>query len=76
MKYFGDYYYWVFNDPVEKFKEFRENEGYSYPYYSQLFNVSNYALRKIDGGKTELSYSMYLKFIELGVFKELKKRKL
>lgn len=76
LKYFGDYYYWVFNNPGKKFIEFKENEGHSYSYYSKLFNVSDSAIKRIVGGKTELSYSMYLKFKELGVFKELKKKKL
>ena len=75
LKYFDDYYYWVFNGPGEKFKEFKENEGYSYFYYANLFNVSDSALKRIVGGKTELSYSMYLKFKALGVFEELKKKK-
>lgn len=74
LKYFGDYYYWVFNNPGKKFKEFKENESYSYPYYAKLFNVSDSALKRIVGGRTELSYSMYLKFKELGVFEELKKK--
>ncbi|WP_297422800.1 helix-turn-helix transcriptional regulator [Clostridium sp.] len=75
LKYFSDYYYWVFNNPGKKFKEFKENEGHSYTYYAKLFDVSDSALKRIVGGKTELSYSMYLKFKELGVFKELKKKK-
>ena len=74
LKYFGDYYYWVFNNPGNKFKEFKENECQSYSYYANLFNVSDSALKRIVGGKTELSYSMYLKFKGLGVFKELKKK--
>ena len=41
LKYFGEYYYWVFNAPGKKFKEFKENEGYSYYYYAKLFNVSD-----------------------------------
>ena len=75
LKYFGDYYYWVFNNPGKKFKEFKENEGLSYPYYSKLFNVSDSSLKRIVSGKIELSYSMYLKFKEIGVFEELKKNK-
>ena len=75
LKYFWDYYYWVFNNPGKKFKEFKENQGYSYPYYANLFNVSDSALKRIVGGKTELSYRMYLKFKELGIFEELKKNK-
>lgn len=59
----------------KKFKEFKENEDHSYSYYSKLFNVSDSALKRIVGGKTELSYSMYLKFKKLGVFEELKKKK-
>lgn len=35
LKYFGDYYYWVFNHPCKKFKEFKENEGHSYTYYAK-----------------------------------------
>lgn len=75
LKYFGDYYYWVFNNPGKKFKEFKENEGHSYSYYANLFNVSDSTLKRITSGKTELSYSMYLKFKELGVFEDLKKKK-
>ena len=75
LKYFGDYYYWVFNDPGKKFKEFKENEDHSYSYYANLFNVSDSSLKRIVGETTELSYNMYLKFKELGVFKDLKKKK-
>lgn len=75
LKYFGDYYYWVFNNPGKKFKEFKENEGHSYTYYAKLFNVSDSTLKRIACGKIELSHSMYLKFKELGVFEELKKKK-
>lgn len=63
----------MFNSPGMKFKEFKENESHSYPYYSTLFTVLDSALKRITSGKTELSYSMYLKFKKLGVFEELKK---
>jgi len=65
LKYFGDYYYWVFNDPGNKFKE---TSRYSYSYYTKLFDVSDSNLKRIVSGKIQLSYSMYLKFKELGVF--------
>lgn len=65
----------MFNNPGKKFKEFKENEYHSYSYYANLFNVSDSALKRIVGGITELSYSMYLNFKELGVFEELKKKK-
>lgn len=74
LKYFGDYYYWVFNDPGEKFKEFKENEGHSYAYYSKLLNVSDSGLKRIVSGKIQLSYEMYLQFKKLGVFIKLNKK--
>lgn len=74
LKYFDDYYHWVFNDPGKKFKEFKENEGLSYTYYSKLLNISDSGLKRIVSGKIQLSYKMYLKFKELGVFKKLNKK--
>ncbi len=65
----------MFNNPGKKFKEFKENERHSYTYYAKLFDVSDSALKRIVGGKTELSYSLYLKFKKLGVFEKLKKKK-
>jgi hypothetical protein len=75
LKYFGDYYYWVFNNPGKKFKEFKENEGHSYTYYSKLLNISDSSLKRIVSGKIQLSYEMYLQFEKLGVFKKLNKKK-
>ncbi|WP_035768887.1 helix-turn-helix domain-containing protein, partial [Clostridium beijerinckii] len=74
LKYFDDYYYWVFNDSGEKFKKFKENEGHSYTYYSKLLNVSDSCLKRIVSGKIQLSYEMYLKFKKLGVFNNLNKK--
>ena len=69
LKYFGDYYYLVFNiTPGMKFKEFKERSCHSYTYYSKLLNVSDSALKRIVSGKIQLSYEMYLKFKKLGVF--------
>ncbi len=75
LKYFGDYYHWIFNNPGKKFKEFKENEGHNYPYYAKLFNISDSALKRIASGKIKLSYEMYLKFKEFRVFDVLKKKK-
>jgi len=73
LKYFGDYYYWVFNNPGKKFKEFKENSGHGYSYYAKLFNVSDSGLKRITSEKIQLSYSMYIKFKELSVFESLVK---
>ena len=40
-------------------------------YTTYYFNVSDFALKRIVSGKTELSYSMYLRFKDLGIFNNL-----
>ncbi|WP_017212186.1 helix-turn-helix domain-containing protein [Clostridium beijerinckii] len=73
LKYFSDYYYWVFNNPGKKFKEFKENECHSYTYYSKLLNISDSCLKRIISSKIQLSYEMYLQLKKLGVFNTLNK---
>lgn len=71
LKYFGDYYYWFFNNPEKKFYEWKNYNQYSYSYCSKLFNVSDTTLKRLVSGKILLSYDMYIKFKNAGVFSKL-----
>ena len=74
IKYFGDYYYWHFNHPEEKFKEWKTCNEYSFSECAKIFNVTDSTLKRLCNGRQSLSYDMYKKFKDKGIFKKHHKR--
>lgn len=71
ISFFGNYYYWFYNNPGIKFKEWKLANEYSYPECAKIFNVSESCIKRIVSGKCKLSYEMYIKFKNRGVFNKV-----
>jgi transcriptional regulator with XRE-family HTH domain len=68
LEYFGKYYAIYFKKPEELFMEWKNRHGYSYSDCVSILECSRSALITFVRGDYGLSYDMYLKMKEVGVF--------
>ena len=68
LEYFGEYFAIYFRNPEELFVEWKNRNGYSYSECVRILECSRSALITFVRGYYGLSYDMYLKMKEVGVF--------
>ena len=68
LEYFGEYYALYFKHPEELFIEWKNMNGYSCSDCVRILECSRSALLSFTNSISGLSYDMYLKMKEVGVF--------
>jgi transcriptional regulator with XRE-family HTH domain len=68
LKYFHEYYYFYFNDPGERIRRWKEKRKYTYSKCCKFLGVSDCTLKKLVSRRIGLSYEMYLRLKDNGVF--------
>ncbi|OOM13481.1 hypothetical protein CLOSAC_15670 [Clostridium saccharobutylicum] len=68
LEYFGDYYSMYFKKPEKLFVEWKTRNNYSYSNCVRILDCSKSALITFVRGDYGLSYDMYFKMKEVGVF--------
>lgn len=68
LEYFVEYYSVYFKNPEKLFLEWKSRNDYSYSEYARILECSRSALITFVRGDYGLSYDMYLKMKEVGIF--------
>lgn len=70
LDYFHDYYYIYYNDPIEKFLKWKEQNSYTYEQLGKMVKADTSTIHNFASGKYKLSFILYSQLKELGVFFE------
>lgn len=68
LDYFHDYYYIYYNDPIEKFLKWKEQNSYTYKQLGKILKADTSTIHNFASGKYKLSFILYSQLNELGVF--------
>lgn len=68
LDYFHDYYYIYYNDPIEKFLKWKEQNSYTYEQLGKMVKADTSTIHNFASGKYKLSFILYSQLKDKGVF--------